>query len=309
MPRSFLLILGSLIASIFSIILGMFFVLAFVFGFLFSLSHNALLKTVFLVLAVIPGSYVVLTVVSVADPQAVSAILTPPLWREVVTAVLLLPLLLMFFRLDILVRSIPLLPIIGTLAVLALALTSAVVITEVNADTPPRVRVVETFPPELNDDPSSVPEIGEIAITGETGGLPVQVRRNERTLIACDAPPCTTEFAAPPPPVELTTEIGRSLDRYTVRYRIEYTAAARSMVLTLRTSDPVQLYAADLPGDLPPGDTAAEFVFRPGPFPPRQLSGTIVLRDVPAEIRVTTRVRARFSGTGIELIAPPGGFR
>ncbi|MDA3951057.1 MAG: O-antigen ligase [Spirochaeta sp.] len=301
----FLLIIGSLIASVFSVILGMFFVVAFIFGFLFSLSHNAPLKTVFLILAVIPGAYVVLTVVTVGDPQAVSAILTPPIWREVVTAVLLLPLLLMFFRLDILVRTVPLLPIIGTLAVLALALTTAVVITEVNADAPPTVRILERFPPENDEITSSVPETGELTVTGETAGAPVQIRRNGRPLIACDDPPCTTEIAAPAPPVTLTTELGRSLDRYTVRYRIDYTAAARSMTFSIRTNAPVQLYAADLPADLPPGDTAAEFTFRPGPFPPRRLSGTIVLRDAPPDLRVTTRVQARFPGTGVDIVTLP----
>ncbi len=43
----FLLMIGGVIASVFSLILGAFFVLAFIFGFLFSLSHKGYLKAFF----------------------------------------------------------------------------------------------------------------------------------------------------------------------------------------------------------------------------------------------------------------------
>lgn len=292
----FLLILGSLIASVFSLILGVFFVLAFIFGFLFSLSHNAILKSLFLIAAFAPGTYLVISVAGFADQETITTLLTPAIWREIVTAVLVMPLMLMFFRLDILVTRIPLLPIMGMISLTAVAVSVAVVITEIGTPVPPAVVVLERYPEPGDALVESVPESGEILVTGTDGDAEVTLLRQGERLLQCTSLPCSTTVPAGAPPVSVIFEVEEALDRYAINYEITFLRPARRIEFSLRTDTPVQLYATDLPGNVFPGDTAGEFVFTPGPYPPPIVSGTIVLRDVDLPNRIIASVDARFVG-------------
>jgi len=309
----FLLILGSLIASIFSLILGVFFVLAFIFGFLFSLSHRAILKSIFLLAAFAPGTYLLISIGGVADLDTLATILTPPFWREVVMVVLIMPLMLMFFRLDILVTRLPLLPILGMISLTATAVAVAVIITALGAPVSPEIVIAERYPEPGGALVESVPESGEIRVSGTVGDEGVSLLRRGTRLVACDTLPCGTIVPAGAPPMTITFEVGEALDRYTVSYEITFHRPPRGMELSLRTNTPAQLYATDLPGSAFPGDTAGEFVFTPGPYPPPVVAGTIVLRDVELPTRVIAGVTARFVGEGLvparDEVAPVATIR
>jgi hypothetical protein len=296
-----LLMIGSIIASLFSLILGAFFIVAFLFGFFFSLSHNGLLKFFFLLLAFLPGSYLLVTVASVADLETIRTLLIPSLWREVVTAVLLLPLVLMFFRLDILVQKIPVLPIAGMIAGVVTAIAVATAIHTLGETDASFVRIQERYPREMDDMPGSVPEEGILTLTGVIGSGEIQVRRDNETLLRCEAPPCSVVLPAGPPPVQLQVETGRALDRHTIAYEVTFLEPASAVNVILLADSPVQLYAATLPGQIPPGDTGRSIEFRPGPFPPAGISETVVLRNVPERSRITLLVRARFGGVRSEI--------
>lgn len=290
----FFLMLGSLIASLFSIILGAFFVLATIFGFLFSLSHNAPLKAISLILAFIPGTYLLFEVAAIADSETIRSLLTPAIWRELVTAILVFPLVLMFFRLDILVTFIPLLPIVGMVATIGIAISTAFLVDDITSGPPPTVRVREVYPPPDGSDLSSVPETGEITIVGQWPEGIVTTILSDGTEIRCPTPPCTETVVARPPPVTLATSVADALDRYTVSYEVEFRQPAQAMDLTIRSETEIQLYATDLPASVQIGATGKEFVFTPGPFPPSNVAGTIVFRGVTTPSRLRTRVHAKF---------------
>jgi hypothetical protein len=309
----FLLILGSLIASIFSLILGVFFVLAFIFGFLFSLSHQAIVKSIFLLAAFAPGAYLLISIAGLADQGTIAAVLTPPIWRELVMVVLIMPLMLMFFRLDILVTRIPLLPILGMVSLTATAIAVAVIITRLGAPVSPAIVISETYPEPGGALVESVPESGEIRVSGTVGSDGVSLLRRGERVVQCDTLPCGAIVPAGIPPVAVSFEVGEALDRYTISYEITFRRPARGMEFSLRTNTSAQLYATDLPGNAFPGDTAGEFVFTPGPYPPPVVTGTIVLRNVELPNRVIAGVTARFAGEDLvparDRIAPETTIR
>lgn len=300
----FLLLLGSLIASTFSIILGMFFVVAAFFGFLFSLSHNAPLKALSLLFAITPGAYLLYEIAAVADPQAIRILLTPTLWREAVTAIMILPLALMFFRLDILVTPVPLLPLMGMVATVAIAISSAVIVDSITEGPEATVGIQTVYPAPGAIENVSVPETGEVEIVGQwpEGALTAIIDDARGQTFRCETPPCANQVVAPAPPVTVRTTIGRALDRYTLSYSIEFRRPSRAFTLTVRGEEDIQLYATDLPASVQTGAVADEFTFHPGPYPPSTVTGTIVFRGVPEESRITTRVDARFAGTPVELV-------
>jgi|GEM_PF-1809153 len=297
-----LLMVGSAIASVFSLILGVFFVIALVAGFLFSLSHNALLKTLFLAMAVLPGVYLLVSVTPVADQQTIHSLLIPALGRELVTAAFLLPPVLMFFRLDILVRKFPVLPVFGMVAGVVLAIAAAAVINTVTSVSDSTVRVLAQFPEDPSAMTGSIPEDGLITVIGIIDDGEVQVSYNDRSVLRCTTPPCSTTVPTETPPLRLSVQTGRALDRYTIRYSVKYSTPAVAVDIAVHTDHPVQLYAAAMPADVPPGDTVSHILFQPGPFPPKTHSGTVVLRDVPEGTRVTVEIHARFSGNRADVV-------
>lgn len=292
----FLLIIGALIASIFSVILGAFFVVAFVFGFLFSLSHRPIFKTFFLFLAFTPSTYLLIAIASAADAATIQTLLIPPIWRELVVTVLLLPLMLMLFRLDILVRRVPIVPLVVMVSAVAAAISMAVTIEAFSQPASGSVRILERYPPDETMIDGSIPDTGELLISGQMGAIPFEFVRDGEAVLRCEEPPCSAIVPAPPPPVTVDAVIGGALDRVTVEYSVTFRRPPRSVTISIRTGVEVQLYASDLPTETSIGDTVSDFAIRPGPYPPPTVRGTVVLRNVPPETRLTLAAEATFSG-------------
>ena len=282
----FLLLVGAVVAGAVSVILGAFFVLAFVFGFLFSLARPAWLKALALASAVAPGTYLLVALAAVADPSMSAALLQPPVWRELATAVLLLPLLLMFFRLEALTPRLPLLPVMGMLALVTLALVTATIIVDARQPDVIAVRAEVT-----RGDGDTSPEMslaGPVRLTG-----PITVRLPSGELIQCSGVPCTREVSPTPSPLDVQIERRTALDRHTLVVRVHSTRPADSLAFEIRSSEPVQLYASSLPSEEAIGSTAQRFRVRPGPFPPAEVTARFVLRrpqDAPPDAAVTVSV-------------------
>lgn len=321
-----LLLLGAVVAGAGSIILGTFFVAAFVFGVIFSVARPAWLKAIALAGAILPGAYLVVALAAVADPTMATALLRPPFWREVVTAVFLLPILLMVFRLAALTPRIPLLPIMVLASLLALAFVAAAVIVDTRDLEPIPVAVVETVRP----DPGNPTGIAEVVVTATTSlGAPperafsVALDDEESGVVACSTLPCVGERAIGPAPVTLSTALEQNLDRYTLTADLAFQRPARRLEFRVTASAPVQLYAADLPAVQPIGATGESFRFLPGPYPPSDTSIRLILRrssagtsGEPIDIRIEAQAtvdperppRLRYGqarNTGESSAAPP----
>lgn len=292
------LLLGSIISGAVSVILGAYFMVSFFFGVLFSLGHTAWIKTPALLLSVAPVLYLVIALAPVADQHMATALLTPPLLREVVTAVILLPILLMFFRLDSIVSGVPLVPVFAMAATVGLALTVASLIVMVRNPDPREVLLLDQFPAEPALLQESVPETGERVVTSGTGPLDQEVTLHipGESLLVCPSLPCIRDIPAPAPPFTLDLDHSLVLDRHTIAWDIRYPDNAETVRIVLESDRPVQLYATDRATEQPTGSRGTRFVFVTGPEPPDHISGRVVLRSDTPGTRVTIRVTSRFPG-------------
>jgi hypothetical protein len=257
-----------------SVILGAFFVVTFVFGFFFSISRPAWLKALFLLGAAAPLLYLLLALAAAADTSMADALLRPPPLREAITAVMILPLLLMFFRLEALTPRLPLLPIMVMFSVIGLALVSATIIVDARRAAVSDLSVAARVP-------SSSGAGGQLTVSTDLPPEnPVTIRLPDGTRISCDEIPCTRDFAPQTPPVQFTVNRTMALDRVSIAWTVQYTASAHELHLLVESDAPTQLYASSLPTVQAIGTTARRFEIQPGPYPPSDVSGRIILRRI-----------------------------
>ncbi len=289
------LFLGSVISGAVSIITSAFLFLAFLFGFFFSLAHNAWLKSIALLAALLPSVYLLIALAAVADAAMAEALLRPPLWREIVTAVLFLPLLLMFFRIEALTPRLPLLTITVSIAATGLAIIVATIIIRLREPEPLRIAVAERY--LLSS--TTVPDAGEILIEG-SGSVPdggIVVVRETGAVIECARLPCRRSLTPPDSPMTFRVERTEALGRHRLSWTIQFDRPADSVDIVLEANGPIQLYASDIVSREEVGSTGTRFVLLPGTLPPSEIGGTIVLRvpdDSPPVVRIAAR--AAFSG-------------
>lgn len=290
------LLLAAILSGAVSIVMGAYFTVSFFFGVLFSFGRTVWIKAFALLCALAPLVYLVLALAPAADEYMTTALLTPPLVQEVFTAIMLLPLLLMFLRLDSIASRTPLLPIFAMVATVGLALVAATLITEVRNPGPYALFLREEFSTD-----ETVRSAGDL-IQGErmvtAGGAQiadsVTARISGDQILLCDPIPCTQQVSASTIPFSLDLRESRLLDRFTIEWRVEFFEPAESVLVYIESDDVVQLYAADSPMQEPIGSRGTRFVVDTGPLPPREIGGTLVLRSEGAENRVRARVTSSF---------------
>ena len=289
-----LLLMGAFVSGAVSLIFGTFFVATFVLGFLFSLARPAWLKALALAAALSPVVYLLIALAAVADTSMAEALLRPPFWRELVTAVLLLPLLLMFFRLEALTPRVPLLVVLVMVSTIGLALVAATIISELQQARTIPVVIRETYPDSAAVAPSGAPDTGEVTMigaNGESAPVAVVLTAAGQAIAQCDNLPCTRQIVAPAPPATLSGAVSTALDRYTLDWAVAFSEPIDRFRLHIQTDVPVQLYASDLPSEQPLGSTGQQFTVVPGPFPPERWRSTVVLRRSEEDLgRITLRI-------------------
>ena len=298
------LLAAVVVASSNSIILGFYFSVSFVFGVVFSFGRGPLIKSVAYLLSLLPVVYIIAVLASVADTAMSETILTPPLQREVVTAIMLLPALLMLFRLDTLTPRLPLVPFMTMFAVVGVALVVATLVNAAGEADLYHLRVTSRFPGDAAVLLEDIPREGmlEVISTTEAGQPPepLVIRPGDSEGVICQRLPCQGVIApAPPPPVALETGVRRALDRHTLTWGVTTTRNAGTVRIRLETDRPVQLYAADATMEQPLGSRGTRFTVETGPDPPDSFGGSVVLRADALPVRVTATVIARFPGAAV----------
>ena len=281
------LVLGAVVSALFSLPIGAYFVLMTIFGFLFSLTPRPPVKAAALLCTLLPGLYLVLSIASIADTALVRAFLTPPVYREVLIAIFLYPVLLMFFRLDILTRELPLLAVTTMVSIVGVALIAATIITVSLEATELNVSIRESY---------TQLDTGEVVLSA-SNVLPgsVTFAVNNETTLLCERMPCTRDVPRRPTPFEISIERSRLLDRTGIAWRVDFAAPPRSMQIRIDSDRDIQLYASDIPSRINPvGAGARRFLLVPGLYPPDPASGEIVVRTDGAPTRITITVAAEF---------------
>ena len=278
-----LLFSGAIISSTVSVILGSYFVIAFIFGVLFSNVRSAWLKAFFLAAATIPFFYLVVELSRNAPRSVAVVLLSPPLGREIVTSVLLLPLLLMLFRLDILTRSVPIVKILASISVVVLLGSATFLVIQMRQPRTLSLRAEE------------VVRAGQSRLTVATD--PPRQLSSLLSIRADDTPPITVRGVPfvenrqrePLGTVELTHRT--ALDRHTIVLSLTTLHPLDEISFTIATSRDVELYATSLPSREPLGTVGRTFHLVPGPLPTQSLSIEIVLRPTqPASFPTVARV-------------------
>jgi hypothetical protein len=316
-----LLLWSALFAGAASVIFGAFFVIAFFFGFLFSLARRPWLKAIALVAALLPGGYLLFALAAVSDPSMAEALLRPPFSRELLTAVLLFPLLLMFFRLEALTPRVPLLAVMVMVSLISLAFITATIIVEARGTETVTLDVRELFPLEEDRGTVQIPTVGEISVRADgrfDGSVRLRLPRTEE-VVECSSLPCVQVITAgSPPPLSLGTDFTTILDRNSVRWRVAFATDPGQTVTDVRflvtTDQPMQLYSADLPTIQATGSIGRRFEVVPGPHPPAEVSGAVILRrpETPAApssagaVTVTIEAIAEFTSTAAGGQRPDG---
>lgn len=129
-----LLIGGTLAAAAVSVVLASFFVLTLVIAILFSLTRMAWLKLALVGLAAAPGLYLLVTFTLAGDPLLTQALIAPPIVRDAQIALLAMPVLLMFFRVDVLMPRVPIGGLLTMIAAISCAIAAATIITGLGSD-------------------------------------------------------------------------------------------------------------------------------------------------------------------------------
>lgn len=289
-----LLMLGALISGAVSVTLSTFFVLSFIFGFLFSIARFAWVKALMLLAAVVPPVSLLLALSGTADATMAAALLWPPLWHELVSAILVLPLLLMFFRLESLTPRFPLLTVLITVAVASFALITARIIVDFRAGPTPEVAVREFYPdPAATDARATPPQSGVIELSGRTQGS-VAIRSSQGERIVCAEVPCASELTVQSVPVAMDVSVIPALDRNRILWRVTTEIPARSVRVVITTDQPVQLYASDIPSQEPLGSRGTRFALLPGTYPPQSIAHEAVLRTEAPATAITITVMTTF---------------
>jgi hypothetical protein len=148
-----------------------------------------------------------------------------PFSRELLTAVLLFPLLLMFFRLEALTPRVPLLAVMVMVSLISLAFITATIIVEARGTETVTLDVRELFPLEEDRGTVQIPTVGEISVRADgrfDGSVRLRLPRTEE-VVECSSLPCVQVITAgSPPPLSLGTDFTTILDRNSVRWRVAF---------------------------------------------------------------------------------------
>lgn len=289
------LVLGAVVSALFALPIGAYFVLMTIFGFLFSLTPRPPVKAIALLLTLLPALYLVLSIASIADIVIVRAFLTPPVYREILIAIFLYPVLLMFFRLDILTREIPLLVVTSMVSLVGLALIAASIITATLEPTEVPVHIRESY---------AGLDTGEMLLSASTPlSDTVRLTLPDDTTILCDRIPCSRDIPPRAIPFDIRIDRSRILDRTGIVWRVDFDGSPRSMQIRIDSNRDVQLYASDIPSRINPvGSSARRFLLVPGLFPPDPVAGEIVVRTDGEPTRLTITVAAEFEQAPVAVV-------
>ena len=116
----------------------------------------------------------------------------------------------------------------------------------------------------------------------------------------------------------MTLRVDRTdaLGRHRLSWTIQFDRPADKVDVVLEADRPIQLYASDIVAEEEVGSTDPRFVLLPGPLPPAEIGGTVVLRvpdDSPpvvtitahADFSLTTELSPPEAEVGAETIVVP----
>lgn len=275
---------AAVVAAIVHISLSLVFLVSMACAIGFGVSRRVWIAGLWFVAALIPITYLAITLGLRPEPSLAAAVLTPVLWREVLTALFVLPLLLLFFRIDSLT---PRLPLAGALSVAALAFVAvfaAQAIVTLSEPNPLRVRIVERHPSDGIGDASVVIE----RISGGPA-RDVRIRDDRLGTIFCDRLPCARAIPAAPPPFTVATDPTQALDRYRLGVVLQFASAADAIEVRLVSRQAYTVLTSSIPlrGGIASSRQVVELA--PGPEPPDTVAFELRLESVPTELRLELR--------------------
>jgi hypothetical protein len=303
-----LLFVGAITIASVSVVVGMYLVISFIFAIFFSLSRRVAIKGICFVFSLAPLLYISGTLVSLNDLPVLTRLLTPQLYQEVVTAIILLPALLMLFRLDSLTPRIPLVPIMTMFATVGVALVAAFIINLRQGE--PRNELLLHHHYIVN---AGAPVHGRMYLTGSAdadAGQPYRVTIPGYQTMSCTTLPCHIEFSPPPgadqqPVLDGRVEITSAMDRHTISWAIKAAVPLKDAQIRFTLPREVQLYASDIPARQPPGHRGTVFHLDNGPLPPKEFGGTIVFRAPEAPALVDTYITAQVQQSSAVVFPTP----
>lgn len=303
-----LLFLGALTIASISIVIGMYLTVSFVFAILFSLSRSSMLKGLWFVLSLTPLGYLLGTLALLNDLPMIEQLLTPQLYLEVITAIILLPSLLMLFRLDSLTPRIPLVPIMTMFATVGVALVAAFVINILEAEPRSQVTLYQRY---IVDSGNLIH--GTVGVSDATAGgtsRPYALHIPQYGTVTCSVLPCYDDFSFTPevddpPLLSGRVEITSVLDRHTISWTVTALQELEDVQIRFTLPNEVQLYASDVPTRQPMGHQGTVFQLDNGPAPPREFGGSIVFRTPVTPELVDTHITARVHQSTTEISPAP----
>lgn len=303
-----LLFLGALTIASISIVIGMYLTVSFFFTILFSLSRSTVFKGLYFVLSLTPMGYLLGTLALLNDLPMVEQLLTPQLHQEVITAIILLPALLMLFRLDSLTPRIPLVPIMTMFATVGVALVAAFVIHILQAEPRSQVSLLQRY--IVSDGTLIHGTIHLRDVMDEGNSRPYSIHIPQYGTVTCSFLPCTADFSFTPefdnpPLLSGIVEITSVLDRYTVSWTVTALQELEDIQIRFTLPTEVQLYASDVPTRQPMGHQGTVFHLDNGPAPPREFGGSIVFRTPVTPELVDTHITARVHQSTTEISPAP----
>ena len=288
---------AAVVAAIAHVGLGLLFVVSMTCAIGFGISRRTALAALWFVGSLVPLAYLSVTLGLRPEPSLATAVLTPALWREVPTALFVLPVLLLFVRIDTRTPRLPLAGALGVAALTFVAVFAAQVVVTLREPDPLRVRIVEHHPFD---------GVGRASVVVEriSGGPARDVRIDDERwgTLFCERLPCERAIAAQPPPFTVALDPTQALARYRLAVVVRFASAADTLDARLVSRQAHTVLTSDIP--LRGGIAAARRVVEldPGPEPPETVAFELRLDSVPSEPRLELRaeyviaLRARASG-------------
>lgn len=259
-----------------------FFLWALVAATLFSVARRPGLKFLWLCSAAFPLAVAGIWLARTDMYGVLHGLLTPAYHVEVIGAVAVLPLLLMYFRLECIV---PRLPLTRTMAQVGLlGFLGAIVLGTVAQSRTGTAPIVVT---QITDT-AGVRRVSVHADgRGRTMVLPLRVvdSVSDDVLLFCESVPCTNARPTRERTV-IKAQVVRRLERFQLTVAITHPTETLSTRVTIEFDQPVQLYESALPTTPVLGATATRFVVHTGPSPPREWLTELVVRPTRAGVPV-----------------------
>ena len=250
----------------------------------FALSRRTALAALWFVGALVPLVYLSVTLGLRPEPSLATAVLTPALWREVPTALFVLPVLLLFVRIDARTPRLPLAGALGVAALTFVVVFAAQVVVTLREPDPLRVRIVERHPFD---------GVGRASVVVErvSGGPARDVRIDDERwgTLFCRRLPCERAIAAQPPPFTMVLDPTQALERYRLGVVVRFASAADTLDVRLVSRRAHTVLTSSIP--LRGGIAAARRVveLEPGPEPPETVAFELRLDSIPSEPRLELR--------------------